>query len=164
MSLERDPVFAALTRPQMFAGVSYSFFILNFVTTTEVFLISRSFWVIAFALIVHGIGYLMCLREPRWLDLWILKVSRCPRVPNFSHWRCNSYSPGLDRLDQASALADPEKSHDASGDRDASGHDPQPAGGFPNEEQQGTDSEREHGLPGFDSDVEAKQRAGHLPA
>ena len=26
-------------------------------------------------------------------DLWIAKVSRCPRVPNWSRWGCNSYSP-----------------------------------------------------------------------
>ena len=43
--------------------------------------------------VLHVIGYLMCLREPRWLDLWIQKVSRCPRVKNYAHWRCNSYSP-----------------------------------------------------------------------
>ena len=93
MALERDIVFSALTRPQMFAGVSYSFFVLNLVATTEVFLITHSVWAIAAALVFHAIGYLMCLREPRWLDLWILRVSRCPRIPNFNHWRCNSYSP-----------------------------------------------------------------------
>ena len=92
-SLERDIVFSALTRPQMFACVSYSFFVLNLVITTELFLISKSYWAILAALLLHAFGYLMCLREPRWLDLWIQKVSRCPRVPNFSHWRCNSYSP-----------------------------------------------------------------------
>jgi type IV secretion system protein VirB3 len=93
LALERDIVFSALTRPQMFAGVSYSFFVLNLVATTEVFLITHSIWAIAAAVVFHAFGYLMCLREPRWLDLWILKVSRCPRVPNFNHWRCNSYSP-----------------------------------------------------------------------
>jgi len=91
--LERDTVFSALTRPQMFAGVSYSFFVLNLVITTEMFLITKSYWAIVTALLLHAFGYVMCLREPRWLDLWIQKVSRCPRVPNFSHWRCNSYSP-----------------------------------------------------------------------
>lgn len=91
--LERDIVFAALTRPQMFAGVSYAFFVLNLVVTTEVFLITKSFWAITAALVLHAIGYLMCLRDPRWLDIWIQKVSRCPRVPNHKHWHCNSYAP-----------------------------------------------------------------------
>ena len=38
--LERDVVFGALTRPQMFAGVTYSFFVLNGVVTAELFLIN----------------------------------------------------------------------------------------------------------------------------
>ncbi len=28
----------------------------------------------------HVIGYFACLREPRIFDLWITKVSKCPRV------------------------------------------------------------------------------------
>ena len=91
--LDRDVVFSALTRPQMFAGVSYSFFVLNMVATTEVFLITKSFWAILAALVIHAIGYLICLREPRFLDLRILRASRCPRVPNHYRWRCNSYAP-----------------------------------------------------------------------
>jgi type IV secretion system protein VirB3 len=91
--LDRDPVFTALTRPQMFAGVSYSFFVLNLVITTEVFLLTKSFWAILAAFVIHAIGYALCRREPRFLDLWILRASRCPRVPNFSFWRCNSYTP-----------------------------------------------------------------------
>ncbi|MFT4090802.1 MAG: type IV secretion system protein VirB3 [Asticcacaulis sp.] len=91
--LIRTPVFKALTQPQMFAGVTYSYFIINGVVTTEVFLITRSFWAFAVALIVHAIGYLACLREPRIFDLWLAKVSNCPRIPNWRFWRCNSYRP-----------------------------------------------------------------------
>jgi type IV secretion system protein VirB3 len=93
MALSRDPVFSALTRPQMFAGVSYSFFVLNLVVTTEVFLITKSFWAILAALAIHAIGYAVCLREPRFLDLFFQRASRCPRVKNYAHWRCNSYAP-----------------------------------------------------------------------
>lgn len=91
--LVRDPVFNALTRPQMFAGVTYSYFVMNAIVTVELFLITRSFWVIVFALIAHVIGYLGCLREPRFFDLWLTRMVRCPRVPNFTFWRCNSYAP-----------------------------------------------------------------------
>ena len=45
--LERDTLFVALTRPQMFAGVTYSYFIANAVIATELFLIFRSVWVLA---------------------------------------------------------------------------------------------------------------------
>ncbi|HVQ08884.1 MAG TPA: VirB3 family type IV secretion system protein [Allosphingosinicella sp.] len=91
--LERDTLFVALTRPQMFAGVTYSFFIANAVLATELFLIFKSIWVLAAALVVHVVGVLLCLREPRFFDLWLTRVGRCPRVKNFAIWRCNSYRP-----------------------------------------------------------------------
>jgi len=91
-ALDRDPVFGALTRPQMFAGVTYTYFVLNAIVTMELFLITKSFWTLPVALILHGIGYLGCLGEPRFFDLWVLRASRCPRVRNAGFWRCNSYS------------------------------------------------------------------------
>lgn len=93
MGLIRFPVHRALTRPQMFAGVTYSFFIINAMVTTELFLVTRSFLALPLGLAIHGVGYLACLREPRVFDLWITRVSRCPRVRNWQHWGCNSYSP-----------------------------------------------------------------------
>jgi type IV secretion system protein VirB3 len=93
VALARTPVFRALTRPQMFAGVTYSYFIVNAAVTTEAFLVTRSFWALPVALGVHGVGYLACLREPRVFDLWLTKVSRCPRVRNWRRWGCNSYAP-----------------------------------------------------------------------
>ena len=91
--LERDRLFVALTRPQMFAGVTYSYFVINMVMTAELFLIFRSIWVLVTALIVHGIGVLLSLREPRFVDLWVTRASRCGRVRNHGLWRCNSYRP-----------------------------------------------------------------------
>ena len=90
--LARHRVHRALTRPQMFAGVTYNYFIINAMVTTELFLITGSFWALPAALIIHGIGYFACLREPRIFDLLITKVSKCPRVRNYKHWGCNSYS------------------------------------------------------------------------
>lgn len=90
---KRDTVFRALTRPQMFAGVTYSFFVINAVVSAELFLIFKSFWAIGAALVIHLIGVIACLREPRFFDLWITRVSRCPRVKNYRIWGCNSYRP-----------------------------------------------------------------------
>lgn len=91
--LERDVVFGAMTRPQMFAGVTYSFFVLNAVVTAELFLITKSFWALLAALLIHTGGYTACLKEPRIFDLWLTRISRSPRVRNWSVWRCNSYRP-----------------------------------------------------------------------
>jgi type IV secretion system protein VirB3 len=91
--VERDPMFVALTRPQMFAGVTYSYFVANAVVATELFLILKTVWALAIALVIHFAGVLLCLREPRFFDLWLTRVGRCPRVRNYSIWQCNSYRP-----------------------------------------------------------------------
>lgn len=91
--LDRTPLFTALTRPQMFAGVTYNYFVINAVLAAELFLIFRSPWVLAVALVVHGVGVVLCLREPRIIDLWLVRVRLCPRVRNHQIWRCNSYRP-----------------------------------------------------------------------
>ena len=91
--LDRAPLFTALTRPQMFAGVTYSYFIINAVIAAELFLVFRSLWVLPMALVIHGVGVLLCLREPRIIDLWLTRIGKCPRVRNYKIWRCNSYRP-----------------------------------------------------------------------
>ncbi len=91
--LRQDTLFLALTRPQMFAGVTYTFFIINAVIAVELFLIFRAWWVLLIAIMVHGVGVLACLREPRIFDLWITRVRQCPRIKNYTIWKCNSYRP-----------------------------------------------------------------------
>jgi len=91
--LHRETVFKALTRPQMFAGVTYTFFVANAIVAAELFLIFKSPWVLFVAAIIHTLGAALCLREPRFFDLWIVRVSRCPRIKNHVLWQCNSYPP-----------------------------------------------------------------------
>jgi type IV secretion system protein VirB3 len=91
--LASDPIFSALTRPQMIGGVTYTYAVFNLIVTLEAFLITRSFWAFPVALVVHLIGYVGCVREPRFFDLWVTRLSRCPRVANFWFWRANAYRP-----------------------------------------------------------------------
>jgi len=77
----------------MFAGVTYSWFVANVVIATELFLIFKSLWVVALAFMLHGVGMLLCLKEPRFFDLWLARVSKCPRIKNYRVWGCNSYRP-----------------------------------------------------------------------
>jgi type IV secretion system protein VirB3 len=92
-ALESDPVCAVLTRPQMFAGVTYSWAVFNLIVTVEAFLITKSFWALLAAAALHAIGYFGCLREPRFFDLWITRARNCPRVRNHAFWRANCYRP-----------------------------------------------------------------------
>ena len=91
--LSRHTVHRALTRPQMFAGVTMNFFIINLMVTTIAFLILKNFWIMLVPIVVHGVGYFASLREPRIFDLWITKVSMWPRVKNYKRWGCNRYAP-----------------------------------------------------------------------
>ena len=77
----------------MFAGVTYSYCVINGVVSTEFVLIFKSAWVILLAVAVHFAGWLACLREPRIFDIWLTRLARCPRIPNYRFWRCNSYRP-----------------------------------------------------------------------
>lgn len=89
--LKREILFVALTRPQTFAGVTWTYFIANAVLAAELFLIFKSFWALAVAFAAHLFGAVVCLREPRFFDLWLARVRNCPRVANYRIWGCNSY-------------------------------------------------------------------------
>ncbi|TCD04362.1 type VI secretion protein [Erythrobacteraceae bacterium CFH 75059] len=89
--MRHDALFVSLTRPQMFAGVTYSFFVINAVIAVELFLVFGSLWALLAAVLVHGMGVLIHLEEPRIVDLWLTRVRHCPRVKNHALWRCNSY-------------------------------------------------------------------------
>ena len=91
--LASDPVFAALTRPQMIGGVTYPYAVFNLIVTVEAFLITRSFFALGLAFLLHAVGYLGCLREPRFFDIWLTRLRTCPRVKNFSFWQGNTYAP-----------------------------------------------------------------------
>lgn len=75
----------------MFAGVTYSYFVLNGILAAELFLITKSLWAIVIALIIHLAGMVLCLHEPMAVDLWLTRSRTCPRVKNYRLWQCNSY-------------------------------------------------------------------------
>jgi type IV secretion system protein VirB3 len=91
--LERDRLFVAMTRPQMFAGVTYNFFVINAMLAAELFLVFKSLWVLGPALILHGAAALYCVKEPRIIDIWLTRARHCGRIRNHDYWRCNSYRP-----------------------------------------------------------------------
>jgi type IV secretion system protein VirB3 len=91
--LPSDPIFKALTRPQMVAGVTYSYAVINLIVTIETFIVTKSFWTLLLPVALHLAGVLACVDEPRLIDLWLCSVRLCPHVPNRGFWSSNSYSP-----------------------------------------------------------------------
>lgn len=88
-----DPLFRALTRPQMVAGVTYPFFVLNGIIAAEFFLIFKSLYALLPSLFMHALGYAAHLRDPHIMALWLTKLRRIPRVPNRRLWGANVYRP-----------------------------------------------------------------------
>lgn len=75
----------------MLGGVTYPFAIGNAILCTELFLLFKSAWVVPIALIIHAAGWVACLRDPHFFDLWLIRIQRSPRVRNHRIWHCNSY-------------------------------------------------------------------------
>jgi len=79
----------------MIAGVSYMYFVINAVISMIAFINTQNFkLVIPLAVGVHLLGYLICLKEPRAIELFILKVNKGFRCMNRGfHGYTNSYDP-----------------------------------------------------------------------
>jgi type IV secretion system protein VirB3 len=91
--LEADPLFLGLTRPPMMLGVTYSWFMLNALTWAMVFINTSDFGLmIPGGVATHFIGYMICSREPRFMDIWMVKMSKCSRCKNSGfHHNTQSY-------------------------------------------------------------------------
>lgn len=93
--LQSDPLFQGLTRPTMILGVSYMYFVINAVVCMITFINMQSFLILlVVAPAVHLIGYLICLKEPRAIDLFLVKMMKGYKCVNRAfHGYTNSYDP-----------------------------------------------------------------------
>lgn len=91
--ISSDPLFLGLTRPPMILGVSYTFAALNGIFSLLAFIITSSFFYLLILLPgVHMIGWFICLKEPRAIELAIAKASKCSICRNRGpHGGTNSY-------------------------------------------------------------------------
>jgi type IV secretion system protein VirB3 len=72
--LRADPLFQGLARPPMIMGVSYMYFVANAMLTMVMYINSGSILAFFFGIIIHLFGYLLCMREPRAVELWMLRM------------------------------------------------------------------------------------------
>ena len=90
--LSADPLFQGLARPPMIMGVSYKYFVLNAMVTMIMFIDTKSFLSFPTGVFIHMIGYLLCMKEPRAVDLWMLRMRSGYRSWNRRfHHNTNSY-------------------------------------------------------------------------
>lgn len=93
--LNSDPLFQGLTRPTMILGVSYMYFVANAMISMIIFINMQSFkMILIVSPTVHLIGYLICLKEPRAIELFLLRLNKGFRCMNRGfHGYTNSYDP-----------------------------------------------------------------------
>lgn len=92
-TINADPLFLGLTRPPLIIGVSYTFAALNGILSLLAFIVTSSFFYLLVLLPgIHMIGWFICLKEPRAIELMIAKFSKCNICRNRSaHGGTNSY-------------------------------------------------------------------------
>jgi len=88
-----DPLFLGLTRPPMVFGVSYKLASLNMLSSLLTFITTGDFFYLLVLMpTLHGLFYLLCLKEPRAIELLITKNSKCSICKNRSNYNnTNSY-------------------------------------------------------------------------
>lgn len=89
--LKTDPLFVGLTRPAMFFGVSYNYFMLNVFASSTYYVNTSSFKVLVFAVAVHLAGVLLCSKEPLSIDMLMMKLKYFNRCRNKTIHGANSY-------------------------------------------------------------------------
>ena len=93
MSRQQDILFLGLTRPAMVFGVTYSFLVVNVLSTGLMFIWSGNLWMILVGAPIHVVGYVACLRDPRRFDLWYVWLRYTLPAQNRFFWGANSYRP-----------------------------------------------------------------------
>lgn len=88
-----DPLFLGLTRPPLLIGVSYTFAALNGIVSLLAFVITSNFlWLLIVMPSLHLIGWFVCLKEPRAIEIMISRYSKCNICRNrIYHGGTNSY-------------------------------------------------------------------------
>ena len=88
-----DALFLGLTRPPMLLGVSYTFAALNGITSLMAFVLTEQFFYLFILLPgLHLAAWFICLKEPRAIELFIARMSKCNVCRNrMYHGGTNSY-------------------------------------------------------------------------
>lgn len=88
-----DQLFLGLTRPSLLLGVSYTFAALNGIVSLLAFILTNQFFYLLILLPgLHAVAWFICLKEPRAIELFIAKASKCSICKNrYYHGGTNSY-------------------------------------------------------------------------
>jgi len=89
----RDPLVVGMTRPILLLGVTYSYFVIEAVSATVLFLMGNNLLYLLTILPLHSAGMILCKWEPRFFDILFRVAQHARPVRNRPCYRCNVYTP-----------------------------------------------------------------------
>ncbi|MDB5987854.1 MAG: putative Type secretion system protein [Nevskia sp.] len=91
--VERDPLVVGMTRPLMMFGVTYSYFVIEGMAATVLFLMGNNLLYLLIVVPLHVLGVLLCKWDARFFDILFRVAQRARPVRNRPLYRCNLYVP-----------------------------------------------------------------------
>ena len=91
--VERDALVVGMTRPLMMFGVTYSYFIIEAMGATVLFLMGNNLLYLLIVVPLHVLGVLLCKWDARFFDILFRVAQRARPVRNRPRHRCNLYLP-----------------------------------------------------------------------
>lgn len=90
-----DALAVGLTRPAMRWGVPYPALMLNLIASVEALVWTKNLLWVLICIPIHGICYLVCLKDPRSFELLLLwlRTTANNLVATRGYWSASSYSP-----------------------------------------------------------------------
>lgn len=90
--IDVHPIYAGMTRPPMFLGITLDYLMLTGLSTIVGFMLTNSAKFLLLYIPLHVIGWIGCKMDPNFFRV-IMKKTICYSVPNKSLWGCQSYEP-----------------------------------------------------------------------
>lgn len=96
--IDIDPLFAGMTRPPIVMGVPMEFFGINFIVfgigmIAFLSLPGKFAFFLCVCIPLHVLGYIATEKEPHWMNIYLVKATKCGPVQNKRFWKTNSYQP-----------------------------------------------------------------------
>jgi type IV secretion system protein VirB3 len=90
---ERDGLVVGMTRPLLLWGVTYSYFVIEGMAATVLFLMGNNLVYLLIIVPLHVLGLLLCKWDARFFDILFRVAQKVPPVRNRPRHRCNLYLP-----------------------------------------------------------------------
>lgn len=88
-----DAVVVGLTRPPTLFGVPYQAFILFSAVIVMVFILASDLRWLLIGAPVYAVIYAATLKDPRFVDVFLVVAGKTPTTPNKGFWGASSFSP-----------------------------------------------------------------------